>query len=73
MYRVSAKQLAAIVILTAAVIGGIFAVAAGSNHSVAINGQGVLQGNVILQSAVCSGATLRFEFRPQGGGTLRGR
>jgi alpha-tubulin suppressor-like RCC1 family protein len=47
----------------------IFSVSAGNSHSVAINGEGILQGNVILQSAICSGALITFEFRPQPGGT----
>src|SRR5205085_509979 len=47
----------------------IFAVAAGLDYSVAINGQGIVQGNVALQSAVCSGENIRFEFRPQPNGT----
>jgi alpha-tubulin suppressor-like RCC1 family protein len=41
------------------------AIAAGQYHSVAIHGKGVVQGNVILQNSACSGADLRFEFRPQ--------
>lgn len=50
------------------VLTNIFSVAAGELHTVAINGQGIFQGNILLQGSPGVTANIRFEFRPTTGG-----
>jgi alpha-tubulin suppressor-like RCC1 family protein len=45
-------------------LNNIITVAAGHAYSVALNGQGAVQGNVILQNAACTDAPINFQFRP---------